>query len=166
MRNRSLAGYRRPFLRLPPMNADQCRFEMIAHRRLSSFPERACRIGGSIWLRRALATLLLVLFSFSLISPVLVADPSPERPSCCLRDGKHHCAMDAADTQSDGPALQSRCPLFSRIRCSLSNPSLPALPPPDRAAGVVFSSYGLPNTRGFAPKRLAADAERKRGPPS
>ena len=148
------------------MNADKSQFETIAHRRSSAFPERAFRIGGRTWLRRGLATVQLLLFSFSLISPVLAADPSPERPSCCLRDGKHHCAMDAVATQSDGPALQSRCPLFSRIRCSLSNPSLPALPPPDRTAGAAFSSSVLPNTRGFAPKRLAAGAERKRGPPS
>jgi hypothetical protein len=148
------------------MNADECRVATTAHRHSYVVPQRACRIRQKTWLRRALATLLLGLFSFSLLSPVLAADPSPERPSCCLRDGKHHCAMDAAETQSDGPALQSSCPLFSRIRCSMSNPILPALLPPDQAARLAFSSSPLPNTRGFVPKRLAADTERKRGPPS
>jgi hypothetical protein len=160
------AGYRISFVRLTRMNADECRFETTAHRVSSQFSGPARRIGVNAWLRRATAALIIALFGFSLISPVLVADPSPARPSCCLRDGKHHCAMDAADTQSDGPALLSRCALFSRIRCSLSNPTSPALPPRDRTAGVLFASSALPNTHECAHRRLAADAERKRGPPS
>ena len=36
--------------------------------------------------------LLLALFSFSLISPaVLASDADSKLPACCKRNGKHHC---------------------------------------------------------------------------
>src|SRR5271167_2804999 len=43
-------------------------------------------------MRRILASLLLALCSFGLVSPFLQAQPSVI-PACCRRDGKHHCAM-------------------------------------------------------------------------
>src|SRR5258708_24907648 len=69
-------------------------------------------------MKRALASLLLVLFSFPLISPALFANSAPTLPSCCRRDGKHHCAMTetaASQTPSGGAVVKStpsKCPLF------------------------------------------------------
>jgi hypothetical protein len=66
-------------------------------------------------MRRMSATLLLALFSFSLISPVVFAsDADSKLPVCCRRNGKHHCAsMATQSASSSGPAVRAgRCPFF------------------------------------------------------
>ena len=70
-------------------------------------------------MRQALAIFLLVLFSFSLISPTVSAGFAAKLPVCCRRDGKHHCAMtnmgDLQESPSSGLALragQPRCPNY------------------------------------------------------
>jgi len=71
-------------------------------------------------MRRALASLLLVLFSLSLIGPVLLADTDSNLPSCCRRDGKHGCGMKSMGKQqetSSGPKLRAdarRCAYFPK----------------------------------------------------
>jgi hypothetical protein len=62
--------------------------------------------------RRALAVLLLGLFSFSLIPPsAFAADPEAGLPACCRRNGKHRCAI-AVEGSSSGPALHTAACLF------------------------------------------------------
>jgi hypothetical protein len=67
-------------------------------------------------MRRAMGSLLLALFSFTLIAPALRSAAGPETAPCCRRDGKHHCAATiskAPDAGPDGPAWnteQSKCP--------------------------------------------------------
>jgi hypothetical protein len=64
-------------------------------------------------MRRALASLLLAVFSLPLFAPLVIANPASELPACCLRDGKHHCAM--GGPQSGGAAglhFQAKCPFF------------------------------------------------------
>ena len=65
-------------------------------------------------MRRALASLLLALFSFPLMLPMLRADAASSLPSCCRREGKHKCSMESgsADTPS-GPALRAM-----QLKCS------------------------------------------------
>jgi hypothetical protein len=118
-------------------------------------------------LRRTLATLLITLFGFALISPLLAANPSPELPSCCRRDGKHRCAMDAdaGASQSGVPAFSSRCSLFSQIRLSLNRSSLLAPPAAHRAMGVSLPASFLQRAAWFAPHSLSGGIEHKRGPP-
>jgi hypothetical protein len=63
-------------------------------------------------MRRALASLLLALFSFPLIVPILRADAAPSLPSCCRREGKHHCSMGSETATQEAPALapvQAKC---------------------------------------------------------
>lgn len=65
-------------------------------------------------MRRALASLLLVLFSFPLILPVLRADEASNLPSCCRREGKHHCTMGHASTSQEGVSpIQAKCSNYS-----------------------------------------------------
>jgi hypothetical protein len=119
-------------------------------------------------LRQALATLLIALFGFALLSPLLAAQSSPDVPSCCLRDGKHRCAMEAdaaASSQSGGPAFSSRCCLFPQIHFSLNNSSWLAPPVPHRAMGVSLSASALQYAASFAPRTFMGGTERKRGPP-
>ncbi len=121
-------------------------------------------------MRRALATLLLALFSFSLISPALLAaDPEANLPACCRRDGKHHCAMMGAmqSESPSGPALQTdRCPSFPATGGIPSDPAV-SLP---RLFQAIFAG---PLTRcGFLleTKTLGLSsysrAGQKRGPPA
>jgi hypothetical protein len=118
-------------------------------------------------LRRALATLLTALFGFALIWPLLAANPSPELPSCCRRDGKHRCAMDAdaGASQSGIPAFSSRCSLFPQIRLSLNRSSLLAPPATHRAMGVSLPASVLQHAAWLAPYSLSGGTEHKRGPP-
>ena len=81
--------------------------------------------GGSTMLtmRRTLAMLLVALFGFGLMGPVVSASEEDFRlPACCRRDGKHSCAMTAIQRgSSSGHSVQAaRCRLF---------PSAKAFPP-------------------------------------
>jgi len=61
--------------------------------------------------RRILAGLLLAVFSFPLIAPVLLAYEASSLPACCRRLGEHHCAL--ADFAHQRAAyIQERCPHF------------------------------------------------------
>jgi hypothetical protein len=67
--------------------------------------------------RQACAIVLAVLFSFSLISPALFADSPSNLPSCCRREGKHHCAMISMAAAPSGPAVgatHQKCPYFPK----------------------------------------------------
>jgi hypothetical protein len=64
-------------------------------------------------MRRTWAMLLVALFSFSLISPTLLASDSDSNlQACCLRNGKHHCAMLASHSSSAPGVQRARCPSF------------------------------------------------------
>jgi hypothetical protein len=62
----------------------------------------------------AVANLLLAVFGFGLIAPVLESEPASKLPACCRREGKHHCAS-ASPAPSREVALQDasqKCPRF------------------------------------------------------
>jgi hypothetical protein len=64
-------------------------------------------------MRRAMGSLLLALFSFTLIAPALRSSAGREVAPCCRRDGKHHCAAMNEAVRPDAPAwntTQSKCP--------------------------------------------------------
>jgi hypothetical protein len=67
-------------------------------------------------MRRAYAILLLAVFSFSLISPVVFAGVDAKLPACCTRGGKHHCSSISAADPVSGPLLQARqqCPYYPK----------------------------------------------------
>jgi|ERR1700722_16798159 hypothetical protein len=120
-------------------------------------------------MRRALASLLLALFSFPLIAPILRADDDSSLPSCCRRNGKHHCSTDLAsgDTAS-GPALKAIHP-----RCS-NYPSTIAIPRGSSVAflknspsiGAFLVSYPSVEARSEIQYRVSFSRSRqKRGPP-
>ncbi len=68
-------------------------------------------------MRRTWATLLLVLFSFSLIGPAVFAEASSQLPQCCSRLGKHHCLMGSGvgqheSSSSDIRNIGGKCPYY------------------------------------------------------
>jgi hypothetical protein len=116
--------------------------------------------------RRLTATLLLALFSISLMS-AFGADPDAKLPACCRRNGKHHCAMAAGSSASPEPGFKAndKCPLYPGA--ALSTSVVPAIAPPAAAlTAILCGGDNLLRSR----HRLAIPAERlrahlKRGPP-
>jgi hypothetical protein len=119
-------------------------------------------------LRRISAFLLLLLFSLSLLSPLLASDSDANLPACCRKGGQHHCSMDAAVEHTgsgSGIRSNSRCPMY-----------------PGFAPGAISDFAGIPVSHSWAVQwtsaRAACDsfellllrsvadrAHSKRGPP-
>jgi len=120
-------------------------------------------------MRRTLAMLLMALFSFSLISPVVLAsDPESNLPACCRRGGKHHCAMMAMQSESpSGPSVQTGgCPLFPSPGAIPAGPAV-SLPGFFQAIFTGLLSYSdfLPSTKTLCLSSYSR-AGQKRGPPA
>ena len=61
-------------------------------------------------MRRSAAILLIGLFSFSLMAPIVVAEATEARlPECCRRAGNHHCSIGAPA----GRSVAANCPLYA-----------------------------------------------------
>ena len=67
-------------------------------------------------MRRVLASVLLVLFSFALIAPALASEPESNLPACCRRGGKHECQMHGSAGQSGPALLAASCPYYAGVR--------------------------------------------------
>jgi hypothetical protein len=119
-------------------------------------------------MRRALAALLLTLFSLPLIAPALASIPDDSQlPACCRRGGKHHCTMIAemGNIPSRFHVLSEKCPYapFGHAPFVVSH----AMAAPILAL-VAGNTPGLQSVVGAAEAgyRISADRTRhKRGPP-
>src|SRR5215813_2815752 len=121
-------------------------------------------------MRRVLALLLLAPIGSPLITPLLLAYSRSDLPTCCRRDGKHHCAGAARTDEAPvkAPALQNLQP-----KCSVF-PGPGAVPANSKIAIVAIRSKVAPadhlelrmQPRSCSPVRtVVPGAERKRGPP-
>jgi hypothetical protein len=117
--------------------------------------------------QRVCATLLLVLFGFPLIVPVIRVESETKLPTCCRREGKHHCGManSASQQETSGAAIREKCPNY---------PSLSALPAFSStmvldAAQVVFApivKHPEVHSQTEALQRISfSRSSQKRGPP-
>jgi hypothetical protein len=118
-------------------------------------------------MRRVLASLLVALFSFSLIAPaVFASDADSKLPACCRRNGKHHCMM--AETESPtGPAVHAaRCALFPSSGAVPANQTA-GLPGISAVVLAGFFNRPVPIARTETRSRISySQAGQKRGPPS
>jgi hypothetical protein len=117
-------------------------------------------------MRRLLASLLLVLISLSLVSPLLAAEKKSNLPACCLRGGKHHCAMGAPVTPNGNPALRADCP-FQRhgsLAASSSQQSSAVTPVTVRPALFGQTAISLFPQQRLQQRRISVHGDR--GPPS
>lgn len=118
-------------------------------------------------MRRAFASLLLVLFSFPLILPALRSDPSANLPACCRRAGQHHCAMPDEGAPSDGlSSIAARCPMYPASGAAVVSFAQAVLTSEPRAGAPLslFQSASLTNQN--LPQIALRGSELKRGPPS
>lgn len=120
-------------------------------------------------MRLALASLLLALFGFQPIAAVLLADPAAELPSCCRRNGEHHCVTGTPNSASqDGPAfrLVERCPACPLAPAVTGDAAAAIL----RTPGAIFAalaSHPAIQRQTEALGRISFSRSRqKRGPPA
>ena len=122
--------------------------------------------------RRLIGTLLLLLFSFPLISPVLAfaAGPDANLPACCRRNGAHHCLMKMQMAEPSGPernfsAIPQTCPAYPAAVTQIQHGDLSF-----HSASLIFAevvSHPSVRLQTQARARVALDRSRqKRGPPS
>jgi hypothetical protein len=119
-------------------------------------------------MRRALAALLLTVFSLPLIAPALASTPDDSQlPACCRRGGAHHCAMamKMGGIASRFHIVSEKCPY-----CPFGH--APFILPHALAAHAIAVNDGeIPAVAGAilaaeAGYRISADRTRlKRGPP-
>jgi hypothetical protein len=115
--------------------------------------------------QRLFATLLLALFGFPLIVPVIRVDSEAKLPSCCRREGKHHCGK-TSQPETSGAALREKCPNY---------PSVSALPAFSNttvlnATQIFFASivkHPTVHSQTEALQRISfSRSSQKRGPPA
>jgi hypothetical protein len=114
---------------------------------------------------RFLASVLVALFSWSLISPAVLADAASNLPACCRRAGLHHCAVPAPGATRAGidaaPCLQF--PGMQAAPAAAKLPGLTKSPQPFYAPLVDDPiTHAQPESR----YRISySRAGQKRGPP-
>jgi len=119
-------------------------------------------------MRRALAALLVTVFSFPLIAPAFAsgADES-QLPACCRRDGKHHCAMqlEVGNIPAQSRVISEKCPYSPFAGSPLLQPHAFAAVRPPAVAGPAQGAAAIIRAA-EAGYRISADRTRhKRGPP-
>jgi hypothetical protein len=116
-------------------------------------------------MRRAISSLLLVIFSFPLIAQALAWNPAPALPACCRRAGVHHCTMD--HHSGSGPQLaQLRCPLFPQPGRISSSTRINAPASSTQTAANQLVGFTTPPKSNLTPLLTLPGSIRKRGPPS
>jgi hypothetical protein len=120
-------------------------------------------------LQRISAILMLALFSFALVAPVLPADSEATLPPCCRRDGKHHCGMKMkTEPLSSGVALRAsmRCSMFGKAGVMPVTAKAITVAPVE-FVGILLASHPTAVAQTEARYRVSFSRSRqKRGPPS
>lgn len=120
-------------------------------------------------MRRIPASVLLLLFSYMLTTPLLFAEPESKIAACCRRDGKHHCQKMAQMADSDGGVRitpTATCPLFTPGASAPASGAVAITAPPPTGFVTVIAEP-LPAQQAELHLRISESrAWRKRGPPS
>jgi hypothetical protein len=128
--------------------------------------------GNLSGMRRVLASLLLAILSFPLIAQILLANTASDLPSCCRRDGKHHCHMEdmgGSEHTPDGPALkatQPKCPLFPKTQVVPVYSKTMLITRALRVGTPHLVNLTIARADDHGPRIAFRDSVRKRGPPS
>jgi hypothetical protein len=114
--------------------------------------------------RRFAAILLICLFSFSLMAPLLLAQGADASiPECCRRAGKHHCSV-AGPSQS-GVAVAANCPLYGHA--GMATPTGAAIYlKPSLSSFAAIRMFPAAAASSLAHYQLSySRSSQKRGPP-
>jgi hypothetical protein len=111
-----------------------------------------------------LASLLLAVFSFLPLTPLLLADDS-NLPACCRRLGAHHCALGNIDTHGVS-FIQQRCAQFHLGSAALAASEIATLTPSQSVFAAIVS-HPAAHAQTEARYRVSfSRAWQKRGPPT
>jgi hypothetical protein len=116
---------------------------------------------------RICATLLVAVFSFTLINPSAFLSRAEQKlPACCRSNGKHHCAMNGQDT-STAPAFRAGyCASFGVDQTISPVPGIVTIEP-SQATFVAVVSQPVARPQVEALGSVSFDRSRqKRGPPA
>jgi hypothetical protein len=115
-------------------------------------------------MRRLLAITLTLLFGLTLAAPMFPAGASSNLPSCCRRNGDHHCMSGMSDGSRAFSSIARQCQHFPR---AIAVPLTPAFAPAASQSAdtlIVAHPQSAPQTE--ARYRVAyARSRQKRGPP-
>ena len=118
-------------------------------------------------MRRIQATLLVVVFGFTLLGPDAFAGLADRKLPCCRSNGKHHCTLAKTEGGSSGPAFQAgTCSLYGGEQAM---PPLPTAATLKLPAGIFRAvlSHPAAHLQTAALRRFSFDRSgQKRGPPS
>lgn len=114
--------------------------------------------------------LLLVAFSLSLLTPVLLAGAEqPNLPACCRRDGNHHCAKQQTGKPAEGVQVSalSVCPIFPAGKVTPAPLQLGAVAPAPSGITIAVVFYHVPAPQSVTRQNDAPIRPwQQRGPPS
>jgi hypothetical protein len=116
-------------------------------------------------MRHALASLVMVLVSFPLIAPLLLANAASGLPACCLRNGKHHCTLAVVDASPSLGANQPKCPLFPKAGAVPVFSKIIVFGAAPIAGAPVFAGAPITEQDGHIVSTVLRHSVRKRGPP-
>src|SRR5215472_3107425 len=115
--------------------------------------------------RRVPAILLLGIFSFVLIVPILAADTDSKLPECCRREGQHRCTMTGAPSTA-GNLIQAVCAAYPKTGAAPAYSKVAAASLAQAAAAPILSfSAGRPRIETLAHTSFSRTRQ-KRGPPA
>jgi len=117
-----------------------------------------------IKMRRALASLLLALFTVPVMVPILRATSAPSVRACCRLNGAHQCSM-ASTQESPSDSIRAKCAYYASA-VGVPFASNVAMRNGSRAVFASLLRQPAAPTRTVARRRVAFSRSRqKRGPP-
>jgi hypothetical protein len=108
----------------------------------------------------------MVLVSYPLIAPLFVASTASGLPACCLRNGKHHCALATGDANPSLRARQAKCPLFPKAEAVPVFSKIAVFSVAPAASAPQLSGAAIARPDGRVVPIILRDSVRKRGPPA
>jgi len=119
-------------------------------------------------MRRGVAILVALAFSWMLILPVFAASVESNLPACCRKDGKHHCMMKMESRSASGAsfvAADKKCPYFPNSTATTHVETFAPALSQAIFAGIIQHPAVSPQTEaGYRASYLRSG--QKRGPPS
>ena len=156
----SVTGALRPFAKEDPLKLTNFSKSWLAMTTLKEYT--------ILTVRRLVAALLSVTFSSSLMIPALSAyDADSKLPSCCRRNGEHHCELTGSQSRTEsGPtAAGPRCPSFP-TRVAPANRLVSAMRLTRAFSSTPLSHSAIhPQTQSLC-RGCFSRARLKRGPPT
>jgi len=117
--------------------------------------------------RRALASLLVALFSLPLILPLLRADVASSLPSCCRREGKHRCSMDSKSKYQEGLSpIQPKCSNYPATIAIRGDWNVAFLKNPQSVCASLLHYSSTPAQTEAKYRVSFSRSRQKRGPPA